>query len=1111
MFFFSDYRRASKKMDQVVKKLGSIASFEKLETNYSIRYETGEYAELTLLNNHVFRYYMSPTGHFLDYPTPINDTDTIKINIKSVKDYDTDAFDNSVFEQNEENYVIHTNKLKILFNKLNGTFAVHDKRTDCEVLKEREAIHYSDLRSKQTLHQCHDEFYFGGGMQNGMFTHKGTRILIECDTNNWIDGCGPCPNPFYWSTKGYGVLRNTWQSGSYDFSLTDKQIIETCHEEEHFDAFYFINSLPEYILNDYYELTGSPILMPEYAFYEAHINNFNSVYWYSSGRHVYRVMHCSDDMYYEPRLVPTMHGEKGILGCLNGEKTKYEFSARFLIDWYKSQDMPLGWVIPNNESGYGQTDSFDGDLQNLKNFVDFANENGIEVALWVDRCSEPKIPGNPEKGERDIGKETDIGIVAYKCDEECQFIGINAVESVAKDLVDTSQNKVRPFIITSDGWAGIQRYAGIWSGQQTGGMWEYIRFQIPTLIGAGLSGIPVVGSVMDGMFGGGDIEVNIREFQWKIFTPLQLNLDGWGRIEKVPFGFNSLECIKLNQASLKLKAMLLPYNYTISHESIQGLPMIRAMFLEFPIESSSYTKDSQYQFMWGPNLLVAPVYSNADVDCKPVYCNSSSFYWSWNEFYYTKPNYENIPVRNGVYLPDSGQVWIDLLTGDRYQGGKIYNNIKTPLWKIPVYILDGAIIPLNNANNNPSQIDRDCRIFLAYPNGTSMFTVYEDDGKSSEYLEQEYAETIINISGPPSNQSGNVIISIKRTTGSYENIVKERSTVLEIMASQDVENIKAFVNGNNIEIEKVITKEEFEDSDNVYYFDEKFIVNPFLEVFGTDELHQKCLCIKIEKVDVTDSEIKVIIEEFSNKGDVFGSNATIDDSKEAPKLLPPTDQDIAGTSITLRWEPDNASYYEIERDGDAIFSNIKGEKFTFKDFGYESNHVFRIRSVSDAGMSKWSDFIEVATKEEPYRNAVKDVTVSCSLPCEFQLEVSNLTKFDNTFWHTDFEYVWQWAQEQYETISLSFDLNDIHEIQRVEYVPREDAGNGTFLKVQYRHSMDREIWTPMSAVITWISDESTKVIDMDGIKFQYFELDILESVQGVAGSGRNVIFIRCIK
>lgn len=92
----------------------------------------------------------------------------------------------------------------------------------------------------------------------------------------------------------------------------------------------------------------------------------------------------------------------------------------------------------------------------------------------------------------------------------CSF-GLNGVADVGA-VMPYYGGDARPFIITLDGWAGTQRYAGVWTGDQTGGQWEYIRFNIPTYIGPGLSGQPNVCSDMDGIFGGGNPEVKTRDF-----------------------------------------------------------------------------------------------------------------------------------------------------------------------------------------------------------------------------------------------------------------------------------------------------------------------------------------------------------------------------------------------------------------------------------------------------------------------------------------------------------------------------------------------------------------------------------------------------------------------
>ncbi|CAG4934814.1 unnamed protein product [Parnassius apollo] len=915
--------------------VGGIQSIIKRDEDYLINFKTGEKAKIYIINNHVFRYYVSPTGVFLDYPIPNNPDDVAKITVKDVDDYDKEAFEKSSIKELNKYYRIDINKVQIQFDKIKATMTVFDYRTKREVLKESNALLYSADKSIQSLYQGNDEYFFGGGMQNGRFSHKGNVIYI-LNTNNWVDGGVASPCPFYWSSKGYGVLRNTWQPGVYDFGSKSPSKIVTTHNEDHFDAFFIINSQPSEILRDYYELTGQPILMPEYAFYQAHLNAFNRDYWVKVSGKTPGAILFEDNNYYKKYKPNEIGHKKGILESLNGEKNNYQFSARAMIDRYKKHDMPLGWFIPNDGygSGYGQTDSLDGDIENLKQFTDYATENGVEVALWTESNLSPADPSHPKKGERDLSKELSVAkVVALKCDVAWigsgYSFGLNAVDEVTKIFV--SNTKIRPMIIMVDGWAGTQRYSGIWSGDQTGGQWEYIRFHIPTYIGTGLSGQPIVGSDMDGIYGGKEKEVNIRDYQWKTFTPLQLNMDGWGNIPKTPFSFDD-EATSVNRAYLKLKSMLMPYNYTISHESITGLPMLRAMFLEFPNEIIAYTKECQYQFMWGPYILVAPVY---------------------------KEGFK----RDGIFLPDKKQVWIDYFTGKKYQGGKIINNFATPLWKIPVFIKDGAIIPMTNPNNNPSEIDRSNRTITLYPNNQSKFEVYEDDGVSSDYLNGHFATTEIVVDAPKSNKNGHLLINIEKTKGSYMGMIKERTTLLQIMASNDVNHIKVAMNGETLQVTKANDFEDFERSDNTYYFKKDFEVNPYLKSFN-DAL-QTVLLIKIQRLDITSNHLQIKIKHFTNSYRVLGEYEDDNITLKTPDNFKVLADDTSPTKISLQWSPViGANYYEIEKDN-IIYSNLDTTQLTFEDFEYNTQHLFRMRAIKDDGVSEWSDYVSAHTLEDP--------------------------------------------------------------------------------------------------------------------------------------------------
>ena len=56
-----------------------------------------------------------------------------------------------------------------------------------------------------------------------------------------MDGGVASPNPFYYTTAGYGVLRNTFSDGTYDFGETDEGLVLASHKEHHFSAYYLPN------------------------------------------------------------------------------------------------------------------------------------------------------------------------------------------------------------------------------------------------------------------------------------------------------------------------------------------------------------------------------------------------------------------------------------------------------------------------------------------------------------------------------------------------------------------------------------------------------------------------------------------------------------------------------------------------------------------------------------------------------------------------------------------------------------------------------------------------------------------------------------------------------
>lgn len=811
-----------------------------------------------------------------------------------------------ITEQGDE-ITLASSKAKVIFNKTTGLFKIVNAENGKIVTTQSAPSTFTPEKVTLTLQEQPDEYYFGGGVQNGRFSHKGEKIEIV-NTNNWVDGGVASPAPFYWSTAGYGFMWYTFKPGLYDFGSTQKGSVKLSHESKNLDVFFMVGEKPTDLLGEYYQLTGNPVLLPKFGFYEGHLNAYNRDYWKEADKG--RTMTFEDGKSYKE----SANDKTGIKESLNGEKNNYQFSARAAIDRYVNHDMPLGWFLPNDGygAGYGQESTLDGNIENLKQFGDYARKHGVEIGLWTQSDLHPK-DSIEALLQRDIVKEVGTaGVRVLKTDVawvgDGYSFGLNGVSDVAQ-IMPYYGNNARPFIISLDGWAGTQRYASIWSGDQTGGDWEYIRFHIPTFIGAGLSGLSNITSDLDGIFGGKNPIMNMREFEWKTFTAMGLNMDGWGSNPKYPFILGEPSA-SVNRTYLKLKSELMPYIYTAAQEAVTGKPLMRAMFLDDP---NPYTlgKATEYQFMCGPYFLVAPIYKE------------------------TRMDKQGNDIRNGIYLPEGE--WVDYFNGKVYQGGRIINEFDAPYWKLPVFVKRGAIIPMVNPNNNVSQIDNTNRIFELYPYGKSDYSLYDDDGKTELYRIGEHATTHIH----SSLIKDRLTVNIDKTEGNFAGQEKDQSTEIRINVSQAPKKLVAKMGGKTVKLTEVSTMEALRSTENAWFYDKAPQFNRFAtkgsDFEKVDITKNPMVCIHLAKTDVTANAIELRMDgyQFDNSdallksaGALNAPQASLKDAEGANKAF----------TITAAWDKQaNANYYEVKIDG-MLHSTIRSTEFTIENLKPETEY-----------------------------------------------------------------------------------------------------------------------------------------------------------------------------
>lgn len=994
---------------------------------------------------HTFRVFQDPNGGIIRDPQASPEAQILVNNPR--REVGELVLDEKAGTLTTKEIVVKVNLKTGQIQALKGGRVIVDQIAPTDFGKKRTTVKFA---------QDDDDYFYGGGVQNGRFSHKDKFIAIV-NTNNWVDGGVCSPTPYYWSTGGYGLMWHTFQPGGYDFGAAEKDNTVLYHDTDYLDIFVMVNEGAVPLLNDFYQLTGNPVLLPKFGFYQGHLNAYNRDYWTEdSKRDKVAQMAYEDGKYYKE----SQKDNGGIQETLNGEKNNYQFSARAAIDRYLDNDFPLGWFLPNDGygAGYGQTGSLDGNIQNLKDFGDYARSRGVEIGLWTQSDLHPKEGVEPLL-QRDIVKEVGVaGVRVLKTDVAWvgagYSFGLNGVADVG-GIMPYYGNDARPFIISLDGWAGTQRYAGIWSGDQTGGEWEYIRFHIPTYIGAGLAGQPNITSDNDGIFGGQNLAVNVRDFQWKTYTPMQLNMDGWGSNPKYPQALGE-KAAKLNRYYLKLKSRILPYQYSIAREAVDGKPMIRAMFLE---EENAYTlgKRTEYQFMFGPSILVAPIYKE------------------------TRADKEGNDVRDGIYLP-KGE-WVDYFTGDVYAGGRIINNYAAPLWKLPVLIKRGAIIPVHKSTLNPSGMDPKMRAYEVYPMGATSFVEYDDDAKTQAYLRGECTTTKVlsNL-----DEKGNLTVTVEPTKGSFDGFERQKFTHLTVFCSQAPAKVSAKIAGKSIKLTEVSTYAAWKSTSNSYYYgtndEDEFMKAPALMVnMAETDVVANAIQVKASKV-VVDNGSKLL----AHTGALSAPKAQMD-GNEAYTLTPV-------------WSAqENADYYELEFEGQ-LYSNIAATEYTIDGLDAENEYEVKVRAVNKDGAGDWST-LKATTAADPLRFAVRGIAAETSCDNQGGQGIHKMFDFDeSSSWHT----AWSKAAVPFDIV---IDLRTVNYLDKMHYLPRPDSGNGTILKATYEVSMDRMHWSKPVAV-NWERNGETKEVVFEGHpQARYIRIKVSEAV-GNYGSGHEFYIFR---
>ncbi len=496
------------------------------------------------------------------------------------------------------------------------------------------------------------------------------------------------PVPFWLSNRGYGVFLHTSAPVTCDFGATYVGATKLFMADEALDLFLFLGT-PAQILDEYTDVVGKTPMPPTWSF----------------GTWMSRITYFSQEDGYEiaARLrenrIPAdvIHFDTGWFGV--DWQCDYKFAEdRFpdpakMIRDLKDQGFHISlWQLPyftQHNAFYPElieknlvVRNADGSLPYEDACLDFTNP---EAVRWY----QDKLRGLLEMG---------VGAIKVDFGEGAPYDGFyangrgglyehnlyplrynKAVWEVTKDV----QGADGAIIWARSAWAGSQRYPLHWGGDAANTN-EAMLSTLHAGLSFGLSGFPFWSHDIGGFVQSTPEDLYRR---WLPFGFLSSHTRSHGAPPTEPWLYNEA-FTEYYRASAEMKYALMPYILEQARRCTQtGLPMVRALFLEYPDDPTAWLVEDQYLF--GSDILVAPIFDApediAGVTPAPDPAKTTGLR-RWTR---------------QVYLP--GGAWVDYQTGKTYKAG--WNEIATDRLEAVILVRKGAAIPTARVAQSTRDID----------------------------------------------------------------------------------------------------------------------------------------------------------------------------------------------------------------------------------------------------------------------------------------------------------------------------------------------------------------------------------------------------------------------
>ena len=578
-----------------------------------------------------------------------------------------------------------------------------------------------DVYMRQQLSIAVDELFYGFGEKFSPFVKNGQTVDIWNEDGGTSTELSYKNIPFYISSQGYGVFVNHTDKVSFEVGSESVEKVSFTVPGESLDYFFIDGPDPKEVVKRYTDLTGKPALPPAWTFGLWLSTSFTTNYDEKTVMHFIdgmlkrgiplKVFHFDcfwmkdfhwTDLVWDERVFPDPAGmisrihEKGLKCCV--WINPYIAQESILFD----EGMEKGYFLKRPDGGVWQWDMWQPGMA----IVDFSNPDATK---WFQEKLEALVDMGVDAFKTDFGERipTDCvyanGLHPRKMHNYYTYLYNQAVFEV----LEKKKGKNEAVLFARSATVGGQKFPVHWGGDcwsNYSGMEETLRGGLSLQ----MSGFGFWSHDMGGFEQTSTADVYKR---WVAFGLLSSHSRLHGSSSyRVPWNYDD-EAVDVVRVFTRLKMRLMPYLWTMAQKTHkEGIPMMRAMVMEYPKDRMCRYLDKQY--FLGDSLLAAPI------------CN---------------------PESKGVYYLPEG-TWTDFFTGEKVEGGKWFEKHYSYL-EMPLFVKENTILPISDNEETPEYDYADQVTFNIYAlKSSAEAVVYNMEGVEGSSIRAERKGNEIEIS-----------------------------------------------------------------------------------------------------------------------------------------------------------------------------------------------------------------------------------------------------------------------------------------------------------------------------------------------------------------------------